>query len=161
MENDMVYDDIDGLEEMLLEVNVSMLDEVLYFRNNTVRSQLFSYPQNFRDKHSTSASASNDHNNSVDNSSETMSTNSANSPVPLSHQNSHGGGGGSANHSNHSRGGAGGDDSDAKRRHKSASEDGGKVREYERDVIVAGEQILNHAVFHPGLGEQDHDVSQL
>jgi CCR4-NOT transcriptional regulation complex NOT5 subunit len=26
MENDMVYDDIDGLEEMLLEVNVSFIE---------------------------------------------------------------------------------------------------------------------------------------
>ena len=45
--------------------------------------------QNFRDKHSSQpgggsdkgAGEKNEHNNSVDNSSETMSTNSANSPV--------------------------------------------------------------------------------
>jgi len=108
MDNDMLYDDIDGLEEMLLEVN------------------------NFRDKHSSQpgggsdkgAGEKNEHNNSVDNSSETMSTNSANSPVPhvLSHQNSTGGGGNhhaSSNHRDHHGG-----ESDAKRRHKSASEEG-------------------------------------
>jgi hypothetical protein len=98
----------------------------IHEKHLTVISQDISL-QNFRDKHSTSGP--NDHNNSVDNSEETMSTNSANSPVPLSHQNSSSGGGG-LNHSNHrdqNNVGAGADGSDSKRRHKSASEDG-KVR---------------------------------
>ena len=154
--------------------------------------------QNFRDKHSSQPGGgsdkgagekgSNEHNNSVDNSSETMSTNSANSPVRLfvccgslihpgpwrlsyfqfsrtshcihcinrnhvidleepnfnhftclqvphvlSHQNSTGGGGNhhaSSNHREHHGGG----ESDAKRRHKSASEEG-KVRD--RDDLAA------------------------
>jgi len=76
-ENEMIYDDIDGLEEMLLDPTLQTVGEVGH------------------------------HANSVE-ASETMSTNSASSPIPYLH-----------NHSNDTSS----NDLSEKRRHKSSSED--------------------------------------
>lgn len=89
-ENEMMYEDIDGLEEMLDVTNV----------NSKVTTA---------DQHT---------NNSVSETSETMSTNSANSPIPFPSSVSGGVASSGHNHSN---------DNESKRRHKSSGDDG-KVR---------------------------------
>ena len=102
IENEEIYEEIDGLEEMLLDVsfNFTVLRYILLI---IVILQLGGHEHNT---------------NSVEGNSETMSTNSASSPIPYMH-----------NHSNDAN------DINEKRRHKSSSEDS-KVRIIKRFVIL-------------------------
>lgn len=95
IENDALYDDIDGLEEMLLDVsNVSSKPCNMIDSQPTANHFLFQL-------------GGHEHNTNSIEASETMSTNSASSPIPYLH-----------NHSNDLS-----NDISEKRRHKSSSEE--------------------------------------
>ena len=103
IENEEIYEDIDGLEEMLLDVRLLF---IMLFTSMIIYAWLFPFFKSPKKDGCLQVGGHEHNTNSVEGNSETMSTNSASSPIPYMH-----------NHSNDAN------DINEKRRHKSSSED--------------------------------------
>ena len=103
IENEEIYEDIDGLEEMLLDVRLLFF---MLFTSMIIYAWLFPFFKSPKKDGCLQVGGHEHNTNSVEGNSETMSTNSASSPIPYMH-----------NHSNDAN------DINEKRRHKSSSED--------------------------------------